>query len=488
MFVKVLIFGFGTAIVWLGIIASWRLFFGPLAHIPGPRLAALTFLYEIYFEVFRDGTYIWEIERLHKIYGPVIRVNPREVHIADYTFVDEIYSSSHARDKDIYHVDGLNAPSSLAASKSHYVHRRRREALNNFFSRTMVKKLEGFVQNRLDGLDMVIERAQVTQQVICLSDLYFGLSQDIVKQYGFGNHCNLVRHPNEAATARENMAVFLAYGKLMFWLGWAVGPILWLTPSSMWVEVKRAIKTFADWRSVGCGPAHKTANDMRTIFDELRNSPTLPEVERSAARLEHEAILLVAAGSESTAKSMSIIHYHLLRNERALHRLRKELETVGPGASWTELERLPFLAAVVQEGNRLNFGLTGRSCRVSHENLCYRGLMIPPGTPVSTMSIFVNANEKLYPDPWTFNPDRWLEPGAVSLRKFTLSFGKGSRSCIGMQLAHMELYLTIARTVRWEMVLYETGDDDVRLHRDFTVSFPKSGSRGVRAVARKRTA
>ena len=50
-------------------VAAHRLYFGPLAYFPGPKLAALTGWYEIYFDCFKKGTYWVEIEKMHKNYG-----------------------------------------------------------------------------------------------------------------------------------------------------------------------------------------------------------------------------------------------------------------------------------------------------------------------------------------------------------------------------------------------------------------------------------
>jgi hypothetical protein len=51
-----------------------------------------------------------------------------------------------------------------------------------------------------------------------------------------------------------------------------------------------------------------------------------------------------------------VTHYHPLADPDILKKLRAELETLPKTASWAELERLPYLTAVVTEGNRLNFG------------------------------------------------------------------------------------------------------------------------------------
>jgi hypothetical protein len=47
----------------------WRLYLSPVAKFPGPRLAALTFWYEFYYDVIKEGAYVYEIERMHQKYG-----------------------------------------------------------------------------------------------------------------------------------------------------------------------------------------------------------------------------------------------------------------------------------------------------------------------------------------------------------------------------------------------------------------------------------
>ena len=58
--------GFLTYVVYCAI---WRLYWSPLAHFPGPRLAALTFWNEFYFDVVLGGKYEWKIAAYHETYG-----------------------------------------------------------------------------------------------------------------------------------------------------------------------------------------------------------------------------------------------------------------------------------------------------------------------------------------------------------------------------------------------------------------------------------
>lgn len=50
-------------------IIIYRLYFHPLAGFPGPKIAAVTHLYEIVWDYFGDGAYLFHCEELHKKYG-----------------------------------------------------------------------------------------------------------------------------------------------------------------------------------------------------------------------------------------------------------------------------------------------------------------------------------------------------------------------------------------------------------------------------------
>ena len=49
--------------------AIWRMYISPVAHIPGPRFAALTFWNEFYYDVILGGKYTWKLLEYHKKYG-----------------------------------------------------------------------------------------------------------------------------------------------------------------------------------------------------------------------------------------------------------------------------------------------------------------------------------------------------------------------------------------------------------------------------------
>ena len=63
-------------------LVTYRLYLSPLAQVPGPKTAAVSGLYEFYYDCVLGGKYAFEIERMHDAYGmllSMVSVPKREV-------------------------------------------------------------------------------------------------------------------------------------------------------------------------------------------------------------------------------------------------------------------------------------------------------------------------------------------------------------------------------------------------------------------------
>jgi cytochrome P450 len=235
-----------------------------------------------------------------------------------------------------------------------------------------------------------------------------------------------------------------------------------------------------------------------TIFHALIDSD-LPLEEKGVERLTDEADTIIAAGQETLSLILTFITYHLLSNPTILQTLKEELAKAIPDPNVVTLEatlsNLPYLTGVIKEGLRLGYGISGRLHRVPLESLPFsapdREWVIPPGTPVSMTSVLMHHDESIFPNSYEFRPERWIKnPG---LDRYLVSFSKGSRSCIGINLAYAEMYIWLAgvfrrygspdvrfKTDEGALELFETDHSDADMWADRFIPVVKPGSKRVR--------
>ena len=97
-------------------------------------------------------------------------------------------------------------------------------------------------------------------------------------------------------------------------------------------------------------------NATSSIFRHIVSSD-MPDSERSVERLSREAMVLFGAGTATTARTMGFMSYYILNNSHMRERLGNELKDIMADypqnlPKWSDLEKLPYLQAIIKEGLR----------------------------------------------------------------------------------------------------------------------------------------
>ncbi|KAL9596343.1 MAG: hypothetical protein Q9219_005860 [cf. Caloplaca sp. 3 TL-2023] len=476
-----------------------RLYLSPIRHIPGPTLAIWSFWYEFYYDVVLQGRYTWKIADLHRQYGPIIRINPYEVHINDPEYYDELYVSGGKRKSEQWSwtVPMFGTPNSIIATVDHDVHRRRRNAYSNFFSKQSIRKYSPVIQSSIDKLCKRLEEHRLEAKKVNLMHAWTAFTGDVVTEYSFPASYGLLDQSDFAPEYYQLWISILSGSHLLKQFPW-IFPLMSSFP--MWFVERylpdlavsyRWHKTWAEQiRNIKDGDDDSEKRRGRpSIFETLLDSD-LPPFDKSVGRLVEDAQTLVGAGSITTSLALSLATYYIISDKEVEAKLMEELEQAMPDTyhllSLTELERLPYLSAIVLESLRISYGVSHRLQRVCPDQaLTYGPYVLPPGTPISMTAVHIHDDPLIFPDPRSFKPERWLplETEGARLQKYLVAFSKGSRQCLGMHLGTAEIYIGLAGVFRrfgGQLRIVDTVKErDVDLTHDIFTPSAKLDSKGI---------
>ncbi|KAJ4342119.1 hypothetical protein N0V95_007029 [Ascochyta clinopodiicola] len=435
------------------------------------------------------------------ISGPIVRINPFELHVSDPDFIDTLYTRSAPRDKHNYMTAQFGNPLLTFSTDNHYHHRIRRAAINPFFSKQRVLGLQDLIWKHVGKLCARFEEFKQSERPLPTGQAFGCLTADIIIEYSMGIEQDALEDPDFAPLFTQAVKKFASMGvftKHMPWLHDVLRglPQHWIASISpeygamlAFRELNRQRVKEVFKRNEEAGNTHNEPKAHLNIFDELLNSD-LPPAEKSLERLSQESQLIVGAALDTTAHALNTTLFHLLANPSKLQKLKAELATAMPNphlhTPLTELESLPYLSACISEGLRLSHGVSARNARLAHTALQYGPYTIPAFTPVGMSAPFTHHNEALFPSSYSFIPERWIggkAPNGRPLEKYLMAFGRGARQCAGMNLARAEMYVGLAALVRrFEMELWESSRRDVDMQHDLFLPQVETGSKRVWVV------
>ncbi|OGM48078.1 hypothetical protein ABOM_002892 [Aspergillus bombycis] len=426
----------------------YRLYFSPIAHFPGPKIAAATHLYGFYYDAIRGGQYVWKVAQMHQKYGPVVRINPNEIHISDPDYYAVLYASAKSVAINVY-------------------------------------RLEPVIQDKIDEM-----------------------LEHVVMEYAFARSDRRLAQPDfdpvflNALTSASDISHWVLH------LNWILGLFqsipVWLArlfnpgfvshrTHTTWLRVKDQIRDIQN----GTNRSNEKSSH-RTIFHDVLDSG-MPASEKKLERMWQEGMVVVGAGTDTTAWTLVVVLVHIIINADIRQRLEDEVRTAiatKGQLKLSDLEQLPYLSACIKEALRLSYGLSARLPRVAPTQVLEvpgtTGLAIPPGTKVSMNSVLMHRHPQLFPQPDEFRPERWLDN--PRLDRYLVPFSKGARQCLGINLAYAEVYMALGAIVgrfsvtdggpRLQLVDNEASLRSIEIAGDMFLPSTKSGNKHIEAVFR----
>jgi cytochrome P450 len=208
-------------------------------------------------------------------------------------------------------------------------------------------------------------------------------------------------------------------------------------------------------------------DDILAMLLEARHEDGPP---MSSQELRDELLTMLVAGHETTATSLAWAFERLARSPRVLGVLVDEIDSGNE----------EYLTATIQEALRRRPVLPNCEPRLVKQSIEVGGWNYPTGVCLVPNSYLVHHDPAIYPDPYEFRPERFLDkaPGTYTW----IPFGGGRRRCIGASFAMLEMQI-VMRAVLAGCELRPAGDGaEIARRRNITV---RPGG-GARAVLRER--
>ncbi|KAH7141644.1 cytochrome P450 67 [Dactylonectria macrodidyma] len=413
----------------------YRVLFHPLRRFPGPFLARLSSGYPTSL-VLKRLHFFEETERLHAVYGDYVRTGPNELSIVNPKAVQAIHSNASKCSKGPWY--NLQLPSvSLHSTRDRAEHAHRRKTWDQGFSSKALRDYEPRVIHYTNQLMTQIE--MMKGKPMNVAEEFNLYSFDIMGNLAFGKDFNMVK------TQKMHPAMHLLHSTTK--LVGIISHLSWVFPLAQTIPGLTAeFHRFEKWLD-------------QQVLERMENEPEVPDVfswilktyrslqkptRQDELNLRGDAMLIVVAGSDTTAASLTCLFLELAIHPEKYRTLQTEVDKYFSGTDAPDhvsLTKLPYLQACIDESLRMHPALpSGVQRKTPKQGLQIGETYIPGNSLVQIPLHTLYKDARVFTQPNDYIPERWTSrPELVRDNSVFAPFLIGRYSCVGKQLALMEI-------------------------------------------------
>ncbi|KAF2793127.1 putative cytochrome P450, partial [Melanomma pulvis-pyrius CBS 109.77] len=436
----------------------YNLYFHPLARYPGPFLARTTLLWRFYYSM--GGRFHLHIEKCHKRYGEVFRVSPNELSFCSVGARRAIYTPrkrgvAQIPKNEFYEV--LNSGfevASLGTETDPYLGQQKREYFSAAMSAKGLAQQEPVIQRTIDTWIEKLEKLGGSKNGIDMAKWFLYVSFDVVGEMAFGESFGCI----ERESSHD-------------WLDLILGHMLVLTimdnvrryplalflarsiPSKWTVGIRDRITQFS--RDKAAARLKKTGEQrdfLANVTEMVRNGQMAQE------ELASHASDIALAGGETTGTVMASTTYFVLKNPEVYEKLKQEVRMRYDSYEDIDIAsatQLSYLVAVLKESMRI-FPAAPQGMPRKSPGWMVEGHYVPKGTEFYASPWALTHDDEYFHDPYTFIPERWIDPDCKDNKDASQPFNVGPRSCPGKLFAHGQMCSQLAKMIyKFDMELVD---------------------------------
>ncbi|TFK26575.1 cytochrome P450 monooxygenase [Coprinopsis marcescibilis] len=485
-----------------------------IRQYPGPFIAKFSDAWLGW--VSKNGHRSEVVHRMHQKYGPIVRLAPNHVSIADPDALSVVYAHGNGALKSGFYDAFVSIRRGVFNTRDRGEHTRKRKIISHIFSQKSVVEFEPQIRHYVNTLikqwdrlfDMAVKGMSGPEGeggwrgeggrlwLDCLPWANY-LAFDIVGDLAFGGPFGMLEAAKDTALVpKDPERVMESYGKEIsedqvvslpavkilngrgeYSMSMGVLPWYWrpfVAQLPWYKQGQKDVQTLAGIAIMAVSKRLASPTDRVDLLSKLQEGRDNEGNPMGKEELTAEALTLLIAGSDTTSNSTCAILYYLARHRDAQGKLHQELdeqlgvedETIATGQ---QVKNLPYLDACISEALRLHSTSALGLPRVTPEGgLTIRGQHFPEGTVLSVPSYSIHRDPSVWgEDVEDFRPERWFEQDASATQKTFNPFSVGPRACLGRNLAFMELQIIIASIMRRYDIVLEDPDQPLETREGF---------------------
>ncbi|KIW99286.1 uncharacterized protein Z519_00949 [Cladophialophora bantiana CBS 173.52] len=435
---------------WLVSKVVYALFFSPLRKIPGPFVARLTPLWLRFVDL--AGNRTSTINRLHQRYGATVLIGPNEISLADISNVRELYGQGTSFMKAPVYESMTMPPNGVFSMRDKIQHSQRRRLLSHAFSQSNLQECEPLIQKQIENLLDVLRRNAGTP--IDMLNWFRLTAFDVVGELFLGQSFGGLES-GVTPQFLSDIEMFFILADLQWNNPWLARLILWIPLPSVryFLGAMQRLADYGEQAFRRYVDQYGRSSGRRDLLTKILSAKAeTGDNQLSDKETSLEIGNLIFAGTDTTSTTLTFLFWELSRNQTWQKRLREELLAhTDSSPTFQQIQDLPVLEAVINEALRLHPAAPAslpRETPVGGKEL--NGFFIPGKTIVSMQCYTTHRDPAVFPDPECFAPQRWVDPKKISyeMKELFMPFSKGTRACLGKNLAIMELKLITAHLAR----------------------------------------
>ncbi|KAL4446417.1 hypothetical protein ABPG74_001158 [Tetrahymena malaccensis] len=301
---------------------------------------------------------------------------------------------------------------------------------------------EIIANNDLQKFNSISSMQELTGRIVIAS--FFGESLENERFKGRTIVENLSHILNQLARQTGSLT-YLIFGKKFFQLG--------LTKESrelnnLIVEFDRFLqnKIVSKIQEIQCDVKESGNTQNLSILAQLVTTSQIEQISRQKLFEDFKAFYL--AGMDTTGHLLGMTMYYLTQHKDVYSRLQEEIDK-NQDQSNQSIQQLPFLNAVIKESLRYYGPANILFDRIATQDHYIGGIPIKKGTIVTPFAISMHRNQKIFENPHSYNPSRWLDKKINEIHSFSyIPFSSGQRNCIGQHLAQMQTKIILYKFIK----------------------------------------